>query len=102
MSPFRRNFRLRPIFALAAFALLLGIAEPSRATVVSVADQVRGIAMTQVQCASLPQAVWLSVMSRNFCIRYYLSTAGGEGARPVVFLQGDRLGRLNLKTGEFS
>jgi hypothetical protein len=31
-------------------------------------------------------------------VRYYLSTAGGEGSRPVVFLDGDQLGKINLKT----
>jgi len=31
-------------------------------------------------------------------LRYYLSTAGGEGSRPVVFLQGDQLGKFNVKT----
>jgi pimeloyl-ACP methyl ester carboxylesterase len=31
-------------------------------------------------------------------VRYYLSTAGGEGPRPVVFLQGDQNIKLNAKT----
>jgi hypothetical protein len=31
-------------------------------------------------------------------VRYYISTAGGEGKRPVVFLQGDQLGKFNVKT----
>jgi dienelactone hydrolase len=115
MSPFSRNLKLRPLFmALTALALLLGATLPSLGHVVSVADQLRGITVTEAQCAALPQAVWLGVadrdlgqdlgrdLGRNFCIRYYLSTAGGDGAHPVVFLQGDRLGRLNLKTSEFS
>jgi dienelactone hydrolase len=103
MSPFGQNPRLRPLFmALSGLAVLLGATLPSHGHVVSVADQLRGITMTEAQCAALPQAVWLGVMSRNYCIRYYLSTAGGAGPRPAVFLQGDRLGRLNLKTGEFS
>jgi pimeloyl-ACP methyl ester carboxylesterase len=88
--------------ALTALAVLLGATLPSHGHVVSVADQLRGITMTETQCVALPQTVWVGVMSRNFCIRYYLSTAGGPGTRPAVFLQGDRLGRLNLKTGEFS
>jgi hypothetical protein len=29
---------------------------------------------------------WLSVDRRGFYVRYYLSTASGEGTRPVVFL----------------
>jgi hypothetical protein len=62
----------------------------------------RGIRMTPAQCAAIPQTVWVKVMTRDFCIRYYLSTAGGEGGRAVVFLQGDRFGRLNLRTGAFA
>ena len=50
---------------------------------IPVADMMRGITMTQAQCAALPQAVWVNVMGRDFCMRYYLSTAGGEGTRPV-------------------
>jgi hypothetical protein len=103
MSSGHQNRAFRPIsVALTAAALLLAAALPARAHILPVADLIRGIAMTPAQCAALPQAVWLNVMGRDFCIRYYLSTAGGESTRPVVFLQGDRLGRLNLKTGEFT
>jgi pimeloyl-ACP methyl ester carboxylesterase len=103
MSPFSQNLRFRALFmALTVLVVLFGATLPSRAHIVSVADQLRGITMTQAQCAALPQAVWVSVIGRPFCIRYYLSVAGGAGTRPAVFLQGDRLGRLNLKTGEFS
>jgi hypothetical protein len=45
--------------------------------------------MTQTQCAAIPQAVWVISRGRSFCIRYYLSTAGGQGSTPVVFLGGD-------------
>ena len=88
--------------ALTAAVLLLGAAIPARAHMIPVADLIRGITVTQAQCAALPQAVWVNVTGREFCIRYYLSTAGGEGTRPAVFLQGDRLGKLNLKTGEYT
>jgi hypothetical protein len=103
MSSGDQNPGIRPIFAaLTAAALLLAAALPARAHILPVADLIRGIAMTPAQCAALPQAVWLNVMGREFCIRYYLSTAGGEGTRPAVFLQGDRLGKLNLRTGEYT
>src|SRR5262245_15820710 len=85
--------------ALQAAALLVFGSLPAEAHVVPVADMLRGITITPAQCAALPQTVWVKAYGRDFCIRYYLSTAGGEGSRPVVFLQGDRLGRLNLKTG---
>src|SRR5438128_2699325 len=74
-------------------------AAPGRAEVVPVADMARGIRMTSAQCTAIPSAVWVSALGRTFCMRYFLSTAGGEGLRPAVFLQGDRLGRLDLRTG---
>ena len=48
--------------------------------------------ITQAECAAIEQAVWVTAMGRHFCMRYYLSTAGGEGRRPVIFLQGDAPG----------
>jgi hypothetical protein len=95
--------RFRPMPSLlTGLVLLLTAALPARAHIVPLADMLRGIRMTQAQCAAIPMTVWLKVMGRDFCIRYYLSAAGGEGARPVVFLQGDKFGRLNSRTGEFA
>jgi hypothetical protein len=87
---------------LQAAILALVISMPAQAQIVSVADMLRGIAATPAQCAAIPHAVWVKADGREFCIRYYLSTAGGDGSRPVVFLQGDRLGKLNPQTGEFA
>jgi pimeloyl-ACP methyl ester carboxylesterase len=61
-------------------------------------DLLRGTTIAQAQCDATAQTLWLSVDGRDFCVRYYLSTAGGEGARPVVILQGDQLGKFNLRT----
>jgi hypothetical protein len=60
-------------------------------------DLLRGITTTHAQCDATAQTFWLNVRGRDFCVRYYLSTAGGEGSRPVVFLQGDQLGKLDTK-----
>jgi hypothetical protein len=35
-------------------------------------------------------------------MRYYLASSSDENRKPIVFLQGDRLGVLNLKTGVFA
>lgn len=78
---------LRRLGAALIVSLLTAIA--ARADIISMSDVARGITMTQQQCAAIPQAVWITVYGRNFCIRYYYSTAGGQGSRPVVFLQGD-------------
>jgi len=103
MSIAGRNHTLcRFLPALLAGALVSAAAASARADIVPLADQLRGITMSQPQCEELPRAVWLKVAGRDFCMRYYLSMAGGPGPRAFVFLQGDRLGRLNGSTGEFS
>jgi len=68
---------------------------------ISVNDMLRGITITKEQCAALPQAVWVKPYGRDFCVRYYLSTAGGQGRKPLVFLQGDKFGTLDGKTQTF-
>src|SRR5262249_31739696 len=64
-------------------------------------DMVKGVDITEAQCAAVTQAVWVSAEGREFCIRYYLSEIGGRGPRPLVFLQGDEFGVLNLETWDF-
>ena len=52
-------------------------------------DLFHGVVMTRAQCAAIPQTVWISPRGRSFCMRYYLSTAGGQASKPVVYLGGD-------------
>src|ERR1700680_1337272 len=73
----------------AAIVLALLVAPPACADIIRLVDMWHGLVMTQAQCAAVSQAVWVSVSGRSFCMRYYLSTAGGQGSRPVVFLNGD-------------
>src|SRR5262249_22362279 len=60
----------------------------------------RGTHAPQAQCAR-PGAVWVTAYGRGFCIRYYLSIAGGNGLQPVVYLQGDQFGTYYSKTQSF-
>jgi hypothetical protein len=95
---------LTPAQRVAFAAVLAGsalTALPVSAHVIPIKELRTGIAMTQAQCASLPSTVWLNLHGRAFCIRYYMSSAGGEGTRPVVFLEGDKLGAFNVRTGEY-
>jgi hypothetical protein len=88
--------------ALAAGALALPLATvPARAEIIPAAEMLRGVTITRQQCAALPYSVWVESLGRRFCVRYYVSTAGGEGSRPVVFLQGDQFGKLKPKTKTF-
>jgi hypothetical protein len=94
---------------LAAPARLAGIvltaslcaALPARADIIKFSALMRGLTMTQAQCAALSQAVWITASGKSFCVRYYLSVAGGTGDRPVVMLQGDQLGRFDPSTQSF-
>ena len=90
--------RLRSYVRAAALLLPLMAATGAVADLIKKEDMLRGVTMTHAQCAAVNQAVWVKVDGREFCVRYYLSTAGGEGARPVVFLQGDKLGAIDPKT----
>jgi hypothetical protein len=86
----------RSVRGLGLAAMLLA-ANGAAAEIIKKQDLLHGITITHAQCEATSQALWLSVFGRDFCVRYYLSTAGGEGTRPVVFLQGDQLGKLNSK-----
>jgi hypothetical protein len=79
---------------LSAVAGVLLATTGASADIIRKADMLRGFVTTRAQCAATPQTLWLTVDRQDFCVRYYLSTAGGEGAHPVVFLQGDYLGKL--------
>ena len=96
--PARLGRSLGRICAAIALAGALTAAAGARADIIKKEDMLRGITMTHAQCAAIEQAVWVNVAGRDFCVRYYLSTAGGEGARPLVFLQGDYFGKLDPKT----
>ena len=90
--------------ALACVLALAGgiaAASPAAADIIRKEDMLRGIAMTRAQCTAIADTVWVTASSRDFCVRYYLSTAGGEGSRPVVFIQGDYFGKLDPKTWSF-
>jgi hypothetical protein len=71
-------------------------ADPAGADIIKGEDTLRGITMTRAQCGAIEQAVWLNVYGQEFCVRYYLSTAGGEGSRPVIFWNGDSNGPLDI------
>jgi hypothetical protein len=91
--------------AMACAAVLtasLASANAARAEIIPLADMLRGIEMTAAQCAAKPDAVWVTAFNRSFCIRYYMSTAGGSGSKPIVILSGDKLGPYTYSTRSFA
>ena len=96
----RRAGSTMALSAIAVTAAAL-VSTGAGAEIIKKEDMLRGITATREQCAATEQTLWLNVDSRDFCVRYYLSTAGGEGTRPVVFLQGDHFGTVNTKTWQW-
>jgi hypothetical protein len=86
------------VLSVIALAGALLAATGAGAEIFKKEDLLRGVTITRAQCDATAQTLWLNVHGRDFCVRYYLSTAGGEGPHPVVFLQGDQLGKFNPKT----
>jgi pimeloyl-ACP methyl ester carboxylesterase len=80
-------------------AMLLAVvaANPAATEIIRKEDTLRGITMTREECAAKMQTVWVNVYGRNFCVRYYFSTAGGEGTRPVIILNGDSVSTIDTK-----
>jgi hypothetical protein len=88
--------------AVLPVVVALTAAAPAAAAVITSRDMARGFSATAAQCAALANAVWVNVGRYRFCIRYYLSAAGGVGEWPAVFLQGDRhSGRFDGQTGRY-
>jgi pimeloyl-ACP methyl ester carboxylesterase len=79
------------LLASAGFA-----ATPAGAEIIKKEDTLRGITMTREECAAKPQTLWLNVYGQDYCVRYYLSTAGGQGSQPVVILNGDHNGPVDV------
>ena len=94
----------RPAATLTAAVLTasLASADAARAEIIPLADMLRGTEVTAAQCATKPDTVWVTAFNRSFCIRYYMSTAGGSGSRPIVILSGDKLGPYNFNTRTFA
>jgi dienelactone hydrolase len=94
----RRPVLMDRLLSALALAGALLAATGAGAEIFKKEDLMRGVTITRQQCDATPQTLWLNVDGRDFCVRYYLSTAGGEGPRPIVFLQGDQIGKFNIKT----
>src|SRR5262249_16840671 len=73
-------------------------------------DMITGVSVTEADCKALGGRLWVRAENRGFCVRYWLSTAGGvqlEGGSVVlpggskdealVYFHGDIGGRIDGK-----
>jgi pimeloyl-ACP methyl ester carboxylesterase len=49
----------------------------------------RSVTVNESQCKSLRNAVWVRVDGTGYCVRYWISAAGGSKDEAVVFVHGD-------------
>jgi len=49
----------------------------------------RGVVTGESQCRALHSGVWVRVDGAGYCVRYWMSTAGGSKDEAVVFIHGD-------------
>jgi len=49
----------------------------------------RSVTVTELQCKTLRTAAWVRVDGAGYCVRYWISKAGGSKDEAVVFVHGD-------------
>ena len=72
------------------FAAALAVSSPARAETIKARDMLRGTESTPEACGPLRNAVWVMAYGHGFCMRYYISNAGGSDDTPTVYLSGDK------------
>jgi hypothetical protein len=100
VAPAGRLFRLTRLNVLRPFvaaALAAFVASPAFAGIIPLADVENGTEVTADQCKAVTETVFVKVDGQDFCVRYYLSTAGGTGDEAVVFLNGDPGCRVDIR-----
>ena len=78
MSLLSWSRNLKAACAVMALPIVLAIAMPARADIVTVQDMLRGTNSTPTQCSAVHDAVWVTVKEHSFCMRYYLAPAAAK------------------------
>src|SRR6476659_7660027 len=84
--------------AVLSFGLAVAIAAAAAATpLASDRDMVTGVSVTEADCRAQIGSVWVKVGNRGFCVRFWLSTDGGNKDEALVAFHGDIGGRIDGK-----
>jgi hypothetical protein len=60
-------------------------------------DMVTGVSVTEADCRAQIGRLWVKVENRGFCVRFWLSTAGGNKDEALVAFHGDIGGKIDGK-----
>lgn len=87
----RRMKFTRPVLGCGMLLVAaLAASSPARAETISARDMLRGTESTPEACGRIRDAVWVMAYGHGFCMRYYVSSAGGQSDQPAVYLSGDK------------
>ena len=70
------------------FAVAMGAAAEA-SPLASDRDMVTGVSVTEADCKAQTGRLWVRVENRGFCVRFWLSTAGGHKDEALVAFDGD-------------
>src|SRR4029077_4790496 len=84
--------------AVLSFVFAVAIGAAAEATpLASDRDMVTGVSVTEADCKAQMGRLWVKVDNRGFCVRFWLSTAGGSKDEALVAFNGDIGGRIDGK-----
>ena len=84
--------------AVLAFGFAVAIGAAAEATpLASDRDMVTGVSVTEADCRAQIGGLWVTAENRGFCVRFWLSTAGGSKDEALVAFDGDIGGRIDGK-----
>jgi pimeloyl-ACP methyl ester carboxylesterase len=49
----------------------------------------QGVIINEAGCKSIVTALWVKVQGRGYCVRYWMSTAGGKKDEALIYIHGD-------------
>jgi hypothetical protein len=78
------------------FAVAMGAAAEA-SPLASDRDMVTGVSVTEADCKAQTGRLWVRVENRGFCVRFWLSTAGGSKDEALVAFHGDIGGKIDGK-----
>jgi hypothetical protein len=81
---------------LFGFAVAIG-ATAEAAPLASDRDMVSGVSVTEADCRAQTGRLWVRAENRGFCVRFWLSTVGGNKDEALVAFHGDIGGRIDGK-----
>ena len=84
--------------AVLSFGFAVAIGAAAEATpLASDRDMVTGVSVTEADCRAQTGRLWVKAENRGFCVRFWLSTAGGSKDEALVAFHGDIGGRIDGK-----